>query len=148
MHLSVLIAGAFVTLFSQAQPAWLPAPKPLPSLRAVSAPSGGQDAQEKRVYKPSDPGVKAPRLVKETKPKYTSQAMRDGAQGLVMMSAIVTIEGKVEDVKVTQPLHPELDEEAVKALKNWRFSAGTLDGKPVPVEVEIEMTFTLKSSRR
>jgi len=37
-----------------------------------------------------------------------------------------------------------LDDEAVKALKQWRFSPGTKDGKPVPVVVELEMTFTLR----
>ena len=44
-------------------------------------------------------------------------------------------------------LHPDLDEQALLAVKEWRFDPGTRDGKPVPVLVMIEMTFALRSNR-
>jgi TonB family protein len=49
-------------------------------------------------------------------------------------------------VKVTESLDTVygLDAEAVKAVKQWLFTPGTKNGKPVPVKVDIEMTFTLK----
>jgi TonB family protein len=37
-----------------------------------------------------------------------------------------------------------LDDEAVKAMKQWSFNPGKKDGKAVPVLVEVEMSFTLK----
>ena len=40
------------------------------------------------------------------------------------------------------PLHPELDEQALKAVREWKFVPGVMNGKPVPVLVNIEMSFT------
>ena len=50
------------------------------------------------------------------------------------------------EVKVTRSLDAAfgLDQPAVKAMKRWTFKPGTKDGKPVPVRVSVEMTFTLK----
>jgi len=101
--------------------------------------------KETTVYKPSK-DIKAPKLVKEAKPKYTSAAMQQKIQGQIFMSVVVQADGTVGDVKVTQSLDKEygLDDEAVKTVKLWRFEPGTKDGKPVAVQVDVEMSFKLK----
>ena len=50
------------------------------------------------------------------------------------------------DVSVKRSLDPTygLDQQAVKAARQWKFKPGTKDGKAVPVRVSLEMTFTLK----
>lgn len=101
-------------------------------------------AQTKEVYKPGKDGVKAPVLVREVKPQYTKDAMDRKVQGSVEVKAVVLADGTVGDVEVTKSLDPDLDQEAVKATKQWRFRPGTKDDKPVDVEVNIELTFTLK----
>jgi protein TonB len=53
-------------------------------------------------------------------------------------------DGTVGDVRVTKALNPGLDQEAIKAVKQWRFKPGHKDGKAVPVRVTLEMTFTLR----
>ena len=103
----------------------------------------GVNAQEQPPYKPGG-DVKAPALVKEFKPKYTPNAMRAGVQGTVTLAVTVQADGSVGDVKVNKPLHAELDEEAVATVRKWQFKPGTKGGEPVPVLVEIEMTFRLK----
>ena len=61
------------------------------------------------------------------------------------MTAVVLPDGTVgDDVKVTRSLDEDLDKEAVKALRQWIFAPGTKDGKAVAVQVNVEMTFTLK----
>ena len=113
----------------------------------VSVPIAGnaQQAAETRVYKPGD-GVAAPVLVKEFKPQYTSDAMKAGVQGAVVLECVVQPDGTVGEVRVTRALEPGLDREAIKAVKQWRFKPGTKDGKAVPVRVSLEMAFTLRDT--
>jgi protein TonB len=87
-----------------------------------------------------------PRLKHEVKAVYTQEAKDAGIQGTVVLDAEVLADGTVGDVKVKQSLDTKygLDEQAVKAVKQWTFEPGTKDGKPVPVRVDIEITFTLK----
>lgn len=58
----------------------------------------------------------------------------------------ITETGDVGDVEVTRSLDKEygLDEEAVKAARQWKFEPGTKDGRAVPVQVTVEMTFALR----
>ena len=60
------------------------------------------------------------------------------------IECVVLPDGTVRDVRVTTPLHPDLDEESVRTLRQWTFKPGTKDGVAVPVQVEVEMTFTLR----
>ena len=87
-----------------------------------------------------------PRLIKEVKPSYTADAMRARIQGGIILEVIIEKDGRVGDVRVKQSLDREhgLDEEAVKALKQWRFAPGMRNGIAVPVLAEVEMTFTLR----
>lgn len=97
------------------------------------------------VYRPGN-GVVSPRLLYEVKPSYTSDAMRAKIQGIVTMEAVVMPDGSVGDVQITRSLDQTfgLDQEAIRTVKKWRFAPGTRQGQPVPVLVEIEMTFTLR----
>ena len=87
-----------------------------------------------------------PRVVSEVKPDYTPEAKQQGIQGIVELSVVVKDDGTVGDVKVTKSLDDKygLDEQAVTAMKKWRFKPGTKDGKPVAVEVTVEMSFKLR----
>ena len=96
-------------------------------------------------YRPGN-GVISPRLIQEVKPGYTGEAMRAKIQGVVVMEAVVLPDGSIGNVHITRSLDPTfgLDQEAIKTVKKWRFAPGTRFGQPVPVLVEIEMTFTLR----
>ena len=91
-------------------------------------------------------GITLPRVLREVKPAYTADAMRAKVQGSVWLECIVMPDGSVGDVKVTRSLDPifGLDQEAIKAAKNWKFSPGMRLGEPVPVIITIELTFTLR----
>ena len=94
--------------------------------------------------------VTAPEIVKEVRPQYTPEAMRARIQGAVHVEAVVQRDGSVGLVRVVQSLDKEfgLDEQAVKAVRQWRFRPGKRDGTPVPVLVSIELTFVLGDKRR
>jgi periplasmic protein TonB len=93
-------------------------------------------------------GVTAPVIIKEVKPNYTPDAIRRKVQGTVQVSAVVLTDGTVGEVHVTKSLDLDLDEQAIIATKQWRFKPGTKDGQPVNVRVTIELTFSLRDSRR
>ena len=97
------------------------------------------------VYRPGS-GVINPRILREVKPQYTADAMRAKVQGTVLLEAVVLPDGTVGRVDVVRSLDPTfgLDQEAVKAAKQWRFIPGTRFGEPVSVLVTIELTFTLR----
>ena len=97
-------------------------------------------------YEEGDEGVELPTLVEEVHAEYTPEAKAAGITGSVMLSAFVDRDGRVGRVEVTQSLDSELglDQQAVTALREWRFTAGTRFGEPVPVRVDVEMTFNLR----
>ena len=99
------------------------------------------------VHKPGSL-VTMPSIVKEVKPSYTADAIRARIEGSVRVECVVNVDGTVGDVRVTQPLDASLDAEAVRAVKQWQFRPGTKDGKPVRVQVEVELTFTLRNGPR
>jgi len=96
-------------------------------------------------YRPGN-GVELPRVLREVRPNYTADAMRAKVQGTVWVEAVVLPDGTVGQAKVVRSLDSTfgLDEEALKAAKQWRFAPGTRFGQAVAVLVTIELTFTLR----
>jgi periplasmic protein TonB len=91
-------------------------------------------------------GVTLPVVLFEKKPQYTAEAMRAKVQGTVLLECVVLPDGTVGPVEVVRSLDSSfgLDQEAVKAAKQWRFKPGMRQGEPVAVLVTIELTFTLR----
>lgn len=116
------------------------------ALRDADQPRRGPAVDSPEVFKIGD-SVMAPRVLHEVKPQYTVTAMRERVQGTVWMRCVVLSDGTVGDVQVTHTLHPDQDEEAVRTLRKWTFKPGTKDGVAVPVQVDVEMTFTLAPRR-
>jgi TonB family protein len=96
------------------------------------------------IYRPGN-GVTLPVPLAQPRPNYTSDAMRAKVQGTVLLECVVEPDGTVSQIEVVRSLDSRfgLDEEAVKAARQWRFKPGIRDGEPVPVLVTIELTFSL-----
>ncbi len=97
------------------------------------------------VFKAGD-GVSLPRVLSSVKPQYTKEAMDAKIQGTVRVKAVVLASGDVADVQIVRSLDGKygLDRNAIAAARQWKFVAGSKDGKPVAVEITLEMAFTLK----
>jgi TonB family protein len=100
-------------------------------------------AQE--IYKVGN-GVSAPIVIKEVRPEYTQDAKKARIEGDVQLYVVVRADGRVGDVKVARSLDSTfgLDQQAVNAAKAWIFKPGLKNGKPVAVQVILQLTFTLK----
>jgi protein TonB len=97
-------------------------------------------------YQPGVNGVSMPEVISEKKPEYTSAAMRAKVQGTVEVQAVVNPDGTVGEARIVRSLDDRfgLDEKAIEAVRQWRFRPGVKGGRPVPVLVLIELTFTLR----
>jgi protein TonB len=92
--------------------------------------------------------VTSPQLVNEVRPNYTADAMKAKVQGVVEMQALVLADGSVDPtrIRVTRSLDARmgLDQQAIIAVRQWRFRPGRRNGQPVAVWVNVELTFTLR----
>jgi TonB family protein len=89
-------------------------------------------------------GVKPPEILAKPLPNYTEEARKARAEGVVMIEAIIRKDGSVDSFKVLRGLGYGLDESAINTIATkWRFKAGTLNGVPVDVRANIEVTFRL-----
>jgi protein TonB len=89
--------------------------------------------------------VSAPRLIKEVRPKYTSEALVKRIQGTVVLEVIVTGDRCASQIRIVRSLDAGgLDEEAVAAVAQWRFEPGRFGATPVDVLVTIVLDFTIR----
>ena len=116
------------------------------AIGVVALTLGFSSHAQEPVYHPGQEGVTDPVLIKEVKPDYTEDAKRRQVQGNVELSVIVRADGSVGDTKVAKSLDPDLDQQAIKAVKQWQFKPATKAGTAVNVAVTIELTFSLREN--
>jgi protein TonB len=153
----------------QASPSFEPEPQPLPSRALISPvalvagdnkplspePEGTGSGVGPGVddgtgggagggpYRPGS-GVEPPRLLREVKAQYTEDARTRGITGDVVLEIVIRSDGTVGDVKILRGLGFGLDERAVTAVRNWKFSPARRLGTAVDVIVEVEVEFSLR----
>jgi len=94
-------------------------------------------------YRPGS-GVLPPRILREVKAGYTEDARRANVEGAVVLEIVVRRDGSVSDVKLLNGLPHGLNERAIAAVRQWRFSPATRLGQAVDVVVEVEVEFKLR----
>jgi TonB family protein len=113
------------------------------ALRIEREPANAEPV-ENAAFTTCDDGVVLPKVLREVRPQYTPEAMKDRIIGRVLVQGVVDVDGAVQHARVIEPLGASLDRAAVDAFSQWRFTPGTLNGQPVPVQIFVELTFTLK----
>jgi protein TonB len=87
--------------------------------------------------------VKAPQLVNRVEPSYPEAARKARMEGVVILEAIITANGNVEEVKVLKSVNPLLDAAATRAVQQWKYRPATLNGRAVRVYLTVTVTFNL-----
>lgn len=95
------------------------------------------------LYLPRGNGVRLGRPLSAPDPEYAESARQRKIQGCVMLAVAINASGTVDRIKVVQPLEPGLDQKAVEAVQQWKFSPATKDGKPVAVQIPVSVGFRL-----
>jgi TonB family protein len=107
------------------------------------APPLKPDLSEGDVYKLGQTGVMGPRPIYSPNPEFSEKARQAKEQGIVMVSVIVGTDGQSRHLRVVCSSVPDLNKNAIEAVKTWRFEPGTKDGKPAAVEIGVEVAFHL-----
>lgn len=113
-----------------------------------------QAAQEKTDYKPTDPGVlhqsavdQKAKLISALDPPSNEFAQANGVAGMALYHAVVGSDGKVEEVVAGRPIGFGLDESAEQTIRKATFQPAVKDGKPVPVSLDLVVSFRIYSKR-
>ncbi len=113
-----------------------------------------QAAAQKTDYKPTDPGVlrqsavdQKARLVSAIDPPSNEFAQANGVAGMALYHAVIGSDGKVEEVVAGRPIGFGLDESAEQTIRKATFQPATKDGKPVPVALDVVVSFRIYSKR-
>lgn len=86
------------------------------------------------------PGITPPRIVKQVNPHYaTDKGVR--AVGSVVIGLVVNSKGLPRDPRVVKGIDKDLDESAVDAVKQWRFTPAQKNGTPIAVRVSVQIQF-------
>jgi protein TonB len=88
-------------------------------------------------------GMKTPVKIVDVPPIYPTLSRNAHIQGVVILEAVLDAKGRVESVRVLRSV-PTLDQAAVDAVQQWRFTPALLNGQPVPVVMTVTVNFTLQ----
>jgi periplasmic protein TonB len=104
--------------------------------------SGSGGGMGKGVFKVGG-GISAPQAISTPDPVYTEEARNAKTQGTCVLWLIVDDQGRPRDIRVIHGLGYGLDAKAIEAVKQWRFQPATKDGRPVNVQISVEVGFRL-----
>jgi protein TonB len=88
--------------------------------------------------------IESPEQLHYVRPLYTEMARRARVEGLVIVKAIIDKEGAVTNLEVLKGLPLGLSEEALKAVRQWRYKPSAVDGMPVNVMLTVSVHFNLQ----
>jgi protein TonB len=81
-------------------------------------------------------------LIYRVQPQYPTLARQARVQGIVLLRAVISKQGKIENVQVISG-HPLLVKAAMDAVQQWRYRPYYLNSEPVEVETQVTVNFTL-----
>jgi TonB family protein len=98
------------------------------------------------VHRLSEPGMVAPKQLYSPEPEFSEKARIEARQGNVDIDLVVGADGLPRDLEIACSSSPDLNDNAISAVKQWKFAPATKDGTPVPAEIRIEISFKLNSN--
>jgi len=90
-------------------------------------------------------GMQTPRKIVNVPPRYPPHAQLAHIEGVVVLDAVIDPTGRVTDVRVTRSIQA-LDQAAIDAVRQWRFTPTLLNGEPVSILLTVTVRFTLGPS--
>ena len=97
------------------------------------------------IFMPGVGGISIPACLHCPNPSFEAHELNGQPQGTVLLMIVIDSSGRASDVTVTKELGPELDQDAINAVKRWKFKPATdVDGKPVATRTPVEIVFRVR----
>ena len=107
-----------------------------------------------RPFMPADTSIKVlsegmmpPKVLNSIDPSSNEYAQKYGIAGMELLRTVVDASGVPRQIAIARPIGFGLDEKAVDAVKNSHFKPAMLNGQPVPVVIDLVVTFRIYSNR-
>lgn len=82
--------------------------------------------------------------IEQPKPPYTSEARLARVEDKILLMCVIRKDGTVGNARILKGLGYGLDESAIRTIETeWHFKPGTVDGEPIEVEANVEVSFSL-----
>src|ERR1017187_3410311 len=88
-------------------------------------------------------GVSEPELIYKVDPEFSEEARKAKFMGIVLVTLVVDQNGNPQNVHLLRGVGMGLDEKAIEAVKQYKFKAARYNGKPVPVQLNVEVNFQI-----
>jgi periplasmic protein TonB len=88
-------------------------------------------------------GVSSPVVISKVEPEFSEEARKAKFMGVVLVNLIVDAKGMPQNVHVLRGVGMGLDDKALAAVRQYRFKPAIEGGKPVPVELNVEVDFQI-----
>ncbi len=85
------------------------------------------------------------KLIHKVQPQYPETARLAGVEGIVLLQVLVSQDGVVSDIEILRG-HPLLNEAAISAVRQWRYSPTLLNGSSIPTIATVTVNFVLQSA--
>lgn len=146
--LKMIVVGGLTTLLAIAQEV-----QPSPSRVATQSADTRPKPDAVGTYR-KGPGVVMPQVTYQVNPEFSEKARKKKINGSCLVSLVVDAQGIPQNVHIVRSIADaqapkdrkaalSLDEKAVEAVRQYRFSPATLHGEAVPVELKVEVSFQI-----
>jgi TonB family protein len=98
---------------------------------------------DRRHLAPSSEDLSGPAPLKKIDPKYPPTLVAERVAGEVILYAVIRRDGSVDSIQLVRGIDQQLDQNAIAALRQWRFRPGAKQGTPIELEAIVHIPFRL-----
>lgn len=84
-----------------------------------------------------------PEPLQKVDPKYPPTLITERVTGEVILYAVIRRDGSVDSIQLVRGIDEQLDANAIRALRQWKFRPGAKEGIPIELEAIVHIPFRL-----
>ncbi len=119
-----------------------PATSDEPTTKTPSRTESSAEASDKLFHVGGS--IEKPRVLEQAQPQFSDAARELNFSGIVTVYFWVHSDGRIDHVSIVKPAGLGLDEQALFAVSKYKFKPATKDGKPITVDLYVDVNFQIQ----